>query len=216
MRELNILFEDDMLIAVHKPYGLAVESANVTQADLISLLRTHLNGAEVFPVHRIDQPVEGIVIAAKTRAAAAALSAQLTDGRMKKMYMTAVDGTIPEESGELTNWLLMDRKINRSRALPYREGEKKPAKDARKAILRYRKTGEHLLEVELLTGRHHQIRAQLSAAGMPIRGDRKYGGNPDPGLPKGAIALCAYRLTFVHPGTKEEMCLQTTAAWCEE
>ena len=157
-------------------------------------------------MHRLDQVVSGTIVFAKTKKAAAALSKQLTDGTMKKIYRAKVCGPIPLDSGELRDFLLKDGKNNVSRVVsPSKQGMY--PKGAKEAVLRYRKVSEDTLEIELMTGRHHQIRAQLAHAGMPIAGDRKYGAPASSAedLPGGGIALRAVRLSFRHPGTGEVM-----------
>ena len=235
-----ILYEDDALLVVNKPAGIATESAGVMEADLYSRLRFYLDGAKVHIVHRLDQPVEGLLVFAKTGKAAAALSAQLTDGRMTKLYTARVSGAIPKEADTLIDYLTWDRKQNLSRIVgppeaPEEAGSsgngggssgsfagrgrqgrnggsasvmagnsaraKKGGRDEpKRAVLHYRRAGSGELLIRLETGRHHQIRAQLAHAGMPIRGDRKYGGEPWPRL-----CLCASSLKFRHPGSGKRM-----------
>ena len=199
----RILYEDSEILVVDKPAGTAVESARVTEPDLVSLLRTYL-GRPVYVVHRLDQPVRGVMVFAKTSRAASSLSSQVSgNGRdqMKKIYHARVSGPVPAGEGTLTDYLLRDPKTNMSRVVnekdlnQYGKGTK-----PKKAVLHYRKTGEQELEVELLTGRHHQIRVQLAHAGMPIEGDRKYGGSEAE-----TLALCAAEITFRHPKTGEKM-----------
>ena len=199
----RILYEDDQILVFHKPAGIAVESARVTQPDLIGMLKFHLAGGSICIVHRLDQVVDGILVFAKTKMAAAELSRQLSDGTMRKLYRARVCGRIPEESGTLTDYLIKDARTNTARILETPgEGGK-----AKKAILHYRKTGDDELEIELITGRFHQIRAQLSHAGMPIAGDTKYGApeGSREGLSRGQIALTAAELSFRHPGNHREM-----------
>ena len=231
---VRILYEDGELIVVHKPAGCATESARVTGRDLDSSLRTYLaekgeNPAELRMVHRLDQRVEGILVFAKTGRAASALSAQLTSGEMKKLYLALVSGPVPKESDTLIHWLARDGQTNMSKVVgepsPGGDGSGKGRKaggrpksrrDApKKAVLHYRRTGERELEIELVTGRHHQIRAQLAAEGMPILGDVKYGGWPDDRgvCPQGAIGLCAHTLSFRHPLSGERMTFRITPAF---
>ena len=209
--EDRILYEDAEIIAVDKPAGVAVESARVGETDLAHALRSYLadgdGGPEIYTVHRLDQPVAGVVLFARTKMAAAALSKQLADGEMQKIYRARVCGRIPAEAGELTDYLAWDRKTNTAHVVPGGKGSAKTSarreERPKKAVLRYKKTGEDTLEIELITGRHHQIRAQLAHAGMPIRGDTKYGAQADSkeGLARGQIALRAVSLSFRHPRT---------------
>lgn len=202
-----ILYEDDMLLVLRKPAGIAVESAKVTEKDLISMLRLYTDN-HVFMVHRLDQVVEGVIAFAKTKQAAAALSGQLNNGEMKKRYTARICGKVRDDSGVLTDYLVRDRKQNMSKV------GKASDPGAVKAELRYRRLSDEELEIELVTGRHHQIRAQLSHAGMPIAGDRKYGAVPESRrAARGSIDLCASELTLRHPGTGELMTFKTIPSW---
>lgn len=146
-------------------------------------------------VHRIDRPVSGVVIFAKTGKALIRMNEMIKNRAIRKIYWAVVEVVPPAEEGTLTHYLVRDGKTNKSRVYPG------PVKEAKEARLNYRylagSKNYHLLEVELLTGRHHQIRAQLAAMGCPIRGDLKYGAarsNRD-----GSISLHARSLEFVHP-----------------
>ena len=203
---IQIIYEDEQLLVCRKPAGLAVQSASITQMDLESMARTYLaeTGGKADPylgvVHRLDQPTEGLVIFAKTSKAAASLSAQLQDGRMKKEYLAVVCGALPLKSGTLTHFLKKEPAGNRSLAVP----EKTPG--AKKAVLDYEvqkeKDGRALVKIRLHTGRHHQIRVQMAAVGAPLYGDVKYNPQAQPGE---YVALCAARLEFVHPVTGKPM-----------
>ena len=175
----------------------------INEKDLESILLTYLAGEkrgsgrpELYVIHRIDQPVDGIVLFAKNKKAAADLTRQLTDGSMKKIYRAEVAGTIPSESGILEDFLVKDGRRNMSSVVQ----DPKSNPGAKRAKLLYRKIGENSLEIELFTGRHHQIRVQLAHAGMPIVGDRKYGGPPAERL-----MLTAYRLNFINPDNRKFM-----------
>ena len=204
---MNILYEDDEIIVVYKEAGLPVQTRSVGQMDLESILLRRLTSGdgrrpELYVVHRIDQPVEGLVLFAKTKEAAADLTRQLTDGRMKKIYKARVDGPIPKEEDTLEDYLVRDAG-NVTRVVP-KPGKSAKGKNApKKAVLHYEKIGDSELRIELFTGRHHQIRVQLANAGMPIVGDRKYG-KTDPSY-RGRLMLTAGELTFVHPKTKKEV-----------
>lgn len=204
---MNILYEDDEIIVVFKEAGLAVQTRSVGQKDLESMLRCHLASrglkpSELYVVHRIDQPVEGLVLFAKTREAAADLTRQLTDGRMKKIYRAHVEGDVPKEEDTLENYLVRDAG-NVTRVVPKPKKLSSGRNAPQKAVLHYRKISDSELLIELFTGRHHQIRAQLAHAGMPITGDRKYG-KPDPSY-RGRLMLTAWKLEFVHPKTKSKV-----------
>ncbi len=202
----DIIYEDKQLLVCRKPAGLAVQNASFGKIDLESMVRTYLmerNGKAnpyLGVVHRLDQPVQGIVVFAKTPAAAADLSAQVQDGRMTKEYLAVVCGKLPEAEGELVHYLKKEPSGNCSRAV----GAKTPG--AKRAKLTYRVLEEGdgcaLVKIRLQTGRHHQIRVQMAACGAPLYGDAKY----NPGAQRGQqIALCASRLSFTHPVTGARM-----------
>ena len=146
-------------------------------------------------MHRIDRPVSGAVLFAKTSKALTRLNEMLREGRIRKVYWALTEATPDPEQGELRHYILRDGKTNRSRAYDAPKG------DAKEARLRYETlgVGTHytLLGIELLTGRHHQIRAQLSKIGCPIRGDLKYGAKRS--LPGGGISLHSRCVEFDHP-----------------
>lgn len=176
---LDIIYEDDQILVCRKPAGLAVQSASFGRRDLESMARTYLmekNGKAnpyLGVVHRLDQPVQGLVAFAVTPRAAASLSTQLQDGRMKKEYCAVVCGRLPQESGVLVNYLKKEPSGNCSRTAA------KGTPGAKRAELSYRVLREcdglSLVKIILKTGRHHQIRVQMAAAGAPIYGDGKYG-----------------------------------------
>jgi 23S rRNA pseudouridine1911/1915/1917 synthase len=148
--------------------------------------------------HRLDRPVSGLVVFAKTSKALSRLNDMFRDGDVHKVYWAIVKNEPKQPEGELVHWLVRNEKQNKSYAYD------REVKDAKKAMLRYRVIGKSdnytLLEVELMTGRHHQIRCQLAKMGCPIKGDLKYGSprsNPD-----GSICLHARRISFVHPVSK--------------
>lgn len=207
---LKILYEDEQLMVVKKDAGIPVQAGKLRMMDLQGLIKKELykrNKAAGEPylglVHRLDQPVEGVMVFAKTPKAAAELSRQITDGRMKKHYLALLCGKPSEKSGTLVDYLVKDGRTNTS----FVAG--KDTKDAKRAELNYQvqKEGEttSLVEIELITGRHHQIRVQMANAGWPLYGDTRY--NPEFGQVTDYVqtALCAYRLSFVHPKTKEKM-----------
>lgn len=207
---LDALYEDEELLVIKKDAGTPVQAGKMRIMDLEGIIKRELymrnpDGGEPYLgiVHRLDQPVEGVMVFAKTKEAAASLSKQATDGTMKKYYLALVCGKPSEKEGTLVDYLQKDGRTNTSKAV------QKGAKDAKRSELNYkvRKEKEEaaLLEVELLTGRHHQIRVQMANAGWPLYGDTKY--NPVFAKVTGyvQIALCAYRLSFVHPKTGERM-----------
>lgn len=212
---LNIIYEDEQLLVVKKDAGIPVQAGKMRIMDLQGLVKNELyrrnpKGGEPYLgiIHRLDQPVEGVMVFAKTPFAAGSLSDQVTDGRMKKHYLALVCGKPSEETGTLVDYLLKDGRTNTSSVA------KKGEKDAKRSELRYRvlesretEEGESLtlVEVELLTGRHHQIRVQMANAGLPLYGDTKYNPKFQDTTAYVQTALCAYKLSFVHPKTKKVM-----------
>ena len=207
--EIDILYEDGQLLVCRKPAGVPVQSGKVGQKDMVSILRNYRNGKEgdtyIGLVHRLDQPVQGEMVFAKTKMAAAELSRQITDGRMKKQYLAVTCGKPMKKQGALVDYLLKDGRTNTSSIVP--EG----TKGAKRAELRYRiiaeTPGYALAEIDLLTGRHHQIRVQMAGAGMPLAGDRKYNLS-DAGQTEKYVTLAAHRLSFEHPVLKKEICFE--------
>lgn len=259
----GILYEDVDILVCRKKAGVPVQSARLGQKDMVSQLNNYLaekresvkgGKEEIYVVHRLDQPVEGVIVFGKTKRAAAELSRQINGGSMKKVYravccmekeLEAYGEEAPEQGKEriLVDYLLKDGKTNTSRVV------KKESRDAKRAELSYRvadtlclknpggkaskrreeenrrsggsekngvevcknknELGYVLAEIDLKTGRHHQIRVQMANAGMPLYGDQKYNKNwkefrmEDDGMP--SLALCAVSLTFRHPVTKKKM-----------
>lgn len=212
MMKSQIIYEDNEILVIYKPEGLAAQSARVTQPDVVSEMCTYLKSPYVGLVHRLDQPVEGLMVLGKTKAAAGNLSAQLTDGSLKKTYLAVVEkedrdvSQIPKQWTKLTDYLIKNAK--QAKAEVVAEGSGKSAEKPVKATLFYRKLcegaqGTALVEVELVTGRFHQIRVQMAHAKMPLLGDAKYGNGADQSVK--SVALCAYKLQFFHPKTKKKM-----------
>ena len=207
--DMNIQYEDKELLVVYKPAGLATQSARVTSPDLVSSVTRHLKGAPVYVVHRLDQPVEGLLVLAKTKQAAAGLSKQLQAGTLNKQYCALVyrgAEELPKE-GILADYLWKNPQTQKAEIVAQASGKGKQAK------LHYRvMTGKDdiaLLDVRIESGRFHQIRAQLAHAGFPILGDQKYGTqtsmerSEELGIKN--VSLFAYALTFTHPKTGKQM-----------
>ena len=212
---LNILFEDDHVLVVKKDAGIPVQAGKLRMMDLQGLIKNELyrrnrKGGEPYLglIHRLDQPVEGVMVFAKTPFAAGALSEQVTDGRMKKHYLALLCGKPSEDSGKLVDYLVKDGRTNTSSVV------KEQNKDAKRAELNYQVLKRYedttLVEVELITGRHHQIRVQMANAGWPLYGDTKYNPQFQDVTEHVQTALCAYKLSFVHPKTKKvmEFCIE--------
>lgn len=209
----NILYEDNQLLVCCKPAGVPVQSRQIGVMDMESSLKNYLalKGNSGQPpylglIHRLDQPVEGILCFARTPAAAASLSSQLTDGTMRKYYLAITTCVPAHTQGTLTDYLLKDGRKNLSAVAD------PTVKGAKKSVLSYHVLAVQeslaLLEIQLKTGRHHQIRVQLSHAGYPLWGDTKY--NPQSASADEwlQIALCAYRLEFRHPAAGKDMAFQ--------
>lgn len=211
MRKWNykIEYEDEEILICYKPAGLPVQSAGVGTMDLESALRQYLSDKSVTQempylavVHRLDQPVEGILVFAKTPESAKELNRQLLSHEMEKRYLALTDGIPQMREATLVDELEKDRKTNLSRVVDAK------TKWSKRAVLSYRLEkvmGEQsLLSVSLMTGRHHQIRVQLSHAGMPLVGDTKYNPNEKEKTGWRQLGLCAASLCFIHPGTREK------------
>ncbi|WP_018658730.1 RluA family pseudouridine synthase [Allofustis seminis] len=212
---VNIIYEDNHLLIVEKPVNIPVQEDASQDIDLLRLLKNYLikkynkpGEAYLGLIHRLDRPVGGVMVFAKTSKAASRLSNQLRLQEIKRTYLTVVDHNFAESSGKLTDYLFKDRQNNISYVVsPSKKG-------AKKAILNYneisKKNGRSLLKVQLQTGRSHQIRVQLSAAGHPIIGDQKYGQAVSEFDQQ--IALWSYALEFTHPTKKEKMCFKSLPA----
>ncbi len=206
--EADVIYEDGDVLVCRKPPGIAVQTRNRLREDLESALRSReaaMGGdpASIYVVHRLDQPVGGVMVFAKSKRAASSLGRQIASGELGKQYYAMVDGSPPKKRGRLSDMLLKDPAKNYTSVV----GEGTPG--ARRAELRYEVVesagGRAVLRIELITGRHHQIRAQLAHAGMPIAGDRKYNFKANLSPAGEGIALCAYRICFLHPFTHRKM-----------
>lgn len=194
---VSVLFEDESVLVCVKPAGLSSE-----EGGLPGLLREQYGG-EIFCVHRLDKAVGGVMVYARTRESAAALSADVAARRLDKIYLAAAQGRPAEESGELCDLLYHDAAKNKSFVV------RRPRRGVREARLRYRLLASadtdsgtlSLLRIRLETGRSHQIRVQLASRGMPLAGDGRYGST----LRGGPIALWAAELAFPHPATGETL-----------
>jgi len=204
----QIVFEDNHLFIVNKKCGQLVQGDKTGDKSLLEEIKDYIKIRDQKPgnvylglVHRIDRPTSGLVIFAKTSKALSRLTQMVKNREIKKTYWAIVPkANIPKEQS-LKHFLLRNPKNNKTTVFP------QPTKEAKEARLSYKiiKELEHywLLEVDLETGRHHQIRAQLSKIGIPIKGDLKYGAprsNPD-----GGISLHARKLDFIHPVTLKQM-----------
>lgn len=206
----NIIYEDKEILVCHKPAGLATQTGKVGQKDLVSEIKNYLgNSPYLGVVHRLDQPVEGLLVFAKTPFAAKELSRQLSDGILNKQYFAIVLGKgFPKET-KLENYIVKDNKTNMSKVADAKEPGAKRAELSAKTLSYIEEKGIALVAVKLYTGRHHQIRVQLANAGFPLLGDTKYGTEESIRRSKELevrnVALCACSLTFRHPKTGKIM-----------
>lgn len=204
----QIVFEDNHLLIINKKAGQLVQGDKTGDASLLDLIKDFIKKRDSKPgnvflglVHRIDRPTSGLVIYAKTSKALTRLTQMVKNREIKKTYWAVVAKEMIPQSQRLVHYLQKNEKTNKATVFI------KPTENAKESILNYHiiKTLDNfqLLEIDLETGRHHQIRAQLSKIGVPIKGDLKYGAarsNPD-----GGIHLHARKLAFIHPVTKENL-----------
>ena len=213
---LTVLYEDNHCLAVVKPAGLLTAGDRTGDVSLVDQVRDYLREKYKKPgnvfvgvVQRLDRPVGGVVLFARTSKAAARLAEQFRSGRVQKVYQALVEGRVAEREGLLVDRLVKDHKTN-----VVRRSASKADSRARESRLSYRRLKSSpsttLLEIRPATGRSHQIRVQLAAAGHPIVGDRKYGSKR---TFKDGIALRAVRLTFEHPTTKLPITVEAAADW---
>ena len=221
MQELKVLYEDNHIIVVRKNPNIPSQADKTEDSDMLTIIKEYLKGKYNKPgnvylglVHRLDRPVGGVMVFAKTSKAASRLSNQVREKTFKKKYLAVVDGKFDQANGTLEDYLYKDERKNISKVV---KSEKKNAKLAKLdyEVLAYNEAKNlSLVKVNLHTGRHHQIRVQLAHSGHSIFGDQKYGTR---GQGK-QIALWAYELTIQHPVSKEEMtfkCLpESNGTWC--
>lgn len=203
---MDVLYEDNHIIVVNKESGEIVQGDKTGDTPLSDIVKEYIKQKYQKPgnvflgvVHRLDRPVSGLVVFARTSKALARMNEMFRTGDVHKTYWAIVQNSPEDTSATLTHWLVRNERQNKSYAYSHEVAQ------AKKAILSYRQIAQGqrytLLEVTLLTGRHHQIRCQLAAMGCPIKGDLKYGArrsNPD-----GSISLMSRRVEFVHPVSKQ-------------
>lgn len=204
----QILYEDNHLIIVNKLPSQIVQGDKTGDEPLSEKVKLFLKEKYKKPgnvflgvVHRLDRPVSGVVVFARTSKALARMNTLIKNREIKKNYWAVVQNLPPDENGHLIHYIYRDQKRNKSFIV------KKGHKDAKSAELKYRHIRSsdkyHLLEIELITGRHHQIRAQLSHIGCPIKGDLKY--NSPRSNKNASIHLHAQSIEFIHPISKEKL-----------
>lgn len=203
---MKVLYEDNHIIVVDKECGEIVQGDKTGDTPLSDTVKEYIKTVYAKPgnvflgvVHRLDRPVCGVVVFAKTSKALSRLNTMFANGEVSKTYWAITQNRPEQEAGTIEGWLTRNEKQNKS----YMSLREKPG--SKKAVLQYKLISStdryYLLEVKLLTGRHHQIRCQLAAIGCPIKGDLKYGAkrsNPD-----GSISLMARKVEFVHPVSKK-------------
>lgn len=209
--QVQVLYEDNHIIIVSKAPGEIVQGDKTGDRTLADDVKAYIKERYAKPgnvflgvAHRLDRPVAGVVVLARTSKALARLNEMFRSGDVHKTYWAIVRDEPPAPEATLEHWLVRNERQNKSYAYP------REVPGAKRAVLRYRVIGRgenyRLLEVALLTGRHHQIRCQLAAMGCPIKGDLKYGAprsNPD-----GSISLLARRVEFVHPVSRERVAVE--------
>lgn len=226
-----VVYEDKDILVIQKPAGMATQTARIGQVDVVSELKNYLAAQKLQGnqpmnaqgkksenylgvIHRLDQPVEGLLVFAKNKAAASALTKQLAGGTMNKQYYAIICGQPDRKEGELVDYLV--KEDNMARVVT---GQKEQYSDAKKAVLQYRVLQEisipecmALIDIHIDTGRFHQIRAQMSHAEMALLGDAKYAdaATKETSVKLGIrnVALCAYSLTLTHPVTQKELHFQ--------
>ena len=208
---MEVVYVDNHIIIVNKKSGEIVQGDKTGDRPLSELVKDYLKEKYQKPgavflgvVHRLDRPVSGLVVFARTSKALTRLNKMFAEGEVHKTYWAIVKNTPKQLDGTLEHWLVRNEKQNKS----YAYDRERP--NAKKAVLMYHTIGHtdnySILEVNLMTGRHHQIRCQLAAIGCPIKGDLKYGAsrsNPD-----GSISLLSRRVEFVHPVSKETITVE--------
>ncbi len=202
---MEILFEDNHIIVVHKPQGVPSQEDSSGDKDMLTMVKEYIKEKYNKPgnvfvglVHRLDRPTGGVMVFAKNSKSAARLGEQIANGEMDKTYFAVVNGDMQESSGRLVNYLKKDEKLNKASIVPqFEEG-------AKRAELTYsvlaRKNNVSLVKIKLFTGRGHQIRVQFANIKHPVVGDNKYGK-----AEKVMLNLYAVELAFLHPTTKQKM-----------
>ena len=208
---MEVIYEDNHIVIVNKTAGEIVQGDKTGDRPLVETLKDYIKKEYCKPgnvflgvVHRLDRPVAGLVVFAKTSKALTRMNDLFRDGDIHKTYWAVTKDCPEKEEDELTHWIVRNEKQNKSYAY------EREVPNSKKAVLKY-KVIDHslnytLIEVQLLTGRHHRIRCQLSKIGCPIKGDLKYGAkrsNPD-----GSISLLARKIEFVHPISKKQIVVE--------
>jgi len=200
MNKLEVLYEDNHVIVVYKPANVLSQSDITGDKDMLTIIKEYLKEKYNKPgnvylglVHRLDRPVQGVMVFAKTSKAASRLSSQIQNHEFKKQYLAIINGILDEKKGEFCDYL---EKLENGNTV-VTDGS-----FGKKSVLKYEVLKEvngcSLVKIELVTGRHHQIRVQFASRGYPLVGDQRYGKSY-----LKQICLCSYSLSFIHPTTKE-------------
>ena len=204
---INIIYEDDVILVCVKPAGVATQTKQIGQKDMESMLRTYRmqkgEPSYIGVVHRLDQPVSGVMVFAKTKEASANLSKQMAAKMADKYYYAVTDGVPDKAKGTLEDYLLRDGRTNLSRVVGSKETGAKRAELSYEVLTKT--DAKALLNIKLATGRHHQIRVQMAHAGWPLVGDRKYNFKANMKMENEPMGLCSYKLGFSHPVTKKRL-----------
>ena len=207
MKDINILYEDNHILVVEKPVNIPVQEDDTKDKDLLNILKEYIKvkynkegNVYLGLVHRLDRPVGGVMVFARTSKAASRLSEQIRNNEIRKYYLAVVNGKLDNEKGTLENYMYKDEKTGESKIVDKGYEKAKYAK-LDYEVLEYNKEEDlTLVKILLHTGRHHQIRLQMDNIGHTLYGDQRYGKQD-----KKQIALWAYRLEFIHPVKKEKM-----------
>ena len=204
MNNLKVLYEDNHIIVVVKPHNVLSQSDSTNDIDMLTIVKEYIKKKYNKPgnvylglVHRLDRPVGGVMIFAKTSKAASRLTDMIKNHNISKKYLAVVHGIIKEKEGKYTDYLV---KLDNGNTIVTTKEKGKVSELKYKVLEENQKENLSLVEIELLTGRHHQIRVQFSSRNHPLYGDQRYGKQD-----KKQIALWAYELRVIHPTTKEEM-----------
>lgn len=215
---MKVIYEDNHIIIVYKESGEIVQGDKTGDTPLSDTVKTYIKERYAKPgavflgvVHRLDRPVAGLVVFARTSKALSRLNDMFRKGEVHKTYWAIVEMRKEEGNTDKEEWLTLEHWLTRNEQQNKSYAHDREVPGSKMAVLRYRTLADgdryKLLEVQLLTGRHHQIRCQLAAAGHPIKGDLKYGArrsNPD-----GSISLLAHRVEFVHPVSKQNISVES-------
>ena len=204
MNNLKIFYEDNHIIVVEKKANILSQADSTKDIDMLTIIKKYIKEKYNKPgnvylglVHRLDRPVGGIMVFAKTSKAASRLCEEVRNHTLKKTYLAVVHGILEKSDGTFSDYL---KKLDNGNTIVTTKDDGKYSELHYKVLAYNKKDKQTLVEINLITGRHHQIRVQFASRGYPLCGDQRYGRED-----KTQIALYAYRLEFIHPVTKENM-----------